>query len=139
VAKHHVGEDQYEHELNDGGGEQDAEHGRLLQQDERDDCDRQREREGGPPRPEARKDVSEYLVDDVRHRVREVEEVAERPDRRLHERSAAADGRLDERRQPAGGDDLLAVAQPDGERQGAERGAESARSPAERVSPAPGR
>ena len=47
-------------------------------------------------------DLGEQVVDDLDGRVHEVQPVAERPDRGLHERDAAARGRLDERVQAAG-------------------------------------
>jgi hypothetical protein len=67
---------------------------------------------------QAGKHGREQVVDDERDRVREVEEVRERPDPRMRDRGRATCRRLDERAQPAGGGDAAREDEPDRERSG---------------------
>ncbi|MGH2877013.1 MAG: hypothetical protein ACRDLV_12250, partial [Solirubrobacteraceae bacterium] len=62
----------------------------------------------------------QQVVDDLDGRVDDVEQVAERPDRRLHQRQASAGRRAYEPVQAARAADMSGPAHPDGE-QGGER------------------
>jgi hypothetical protein len=58
----------------------------------------------------------QQVVDDERDRVRDVEEVRERPDPAVRDGGRAPGGRLDERGQPACRDDAPREREPDAER-----------------------
>ena len=129
VPEHHSAEDQHQHELDSGGDEEHAEDGQRPEQHEADDRHRHGHLDQPAPRLDAGEDVRQHLVDDVGDRVRQIEERADRPDPRLNEGGATADGSLDECGEAACRDDLLAVAEPDEEREGVQHGADEREQP----------
>ena len=78
--------------------------------------DRQHQLERRAISGDAREDGGQQVVDDERHRVRQIEEVRERPDPAVRERGAPSGCGLHERAQPARGDDSTRVREPDSER-----------------------
>ncbi len=129
LRQHDDAEREHQQQLDRRRDAEDEEHRPRPEEHERDDGDREEQFDQPAPRLDPREDVGEHLVDDVGDRVRQVEEVAERPDRGLNERHAPADRSLDERGEPARGDDLLAVAHPDEERERVQRSAERGHEP----------
>ena len=113
-------EDDEDSELQHRRDREHAERRKRAEQHQRDDCHRQADLEHRPPRLDAGEDDREHLVDDVRDRVRQVQEVRERPDCCLHECERASSGCFDEAREPGRRDDVAAETQPDEERRGVE-------------------
>ena len=94
-------EDDHQHELRRGEQAEPDEHRAQRHQHDRDEHDGNHQLEGRAVGRDPRKDGREHVVDDEGDRVRQVEEIRERPDPAVHDRGPPADGGLDEGGQPA--------------------------------------
>ena len=102
VRKLEAGDDEEHDHLRDAEDAERGEHGPDGEEDERDDRDGDEKLERSAVRVHAGEHGREQVVHDESDRVREIEEVREGPDPRVHDRGGTAGGGLDERAQPAG-------------------------------------
>ena len=121
VIERHASEHQHEHELRQADHHQSREDHAERRKHEQHDREGKNELEHPAVGVKPGKDGRQDVVDDERDRVRQVEEVRERPDPAVNERRLPSGRGLDESGQAAGRHDPPRVHEPEGERRREDR------------------